>query len=731
MNSRKSQQSNHIGPEQVNRIFKKQLQGAIVWWGSITVVWILMAVPYFFRQIDTDAFKKISLLFLSGYVLYLPLLWMVKHVTHRRSQELISYLVHVFQITGLAFFIYFMGGLRVAYLSIISAPLVTYVGTVAPPRFPFFMAILWVIFYSLMVTLEHTGVIPHQNGALIYQYRWEDVFVIAFLVNSVILLVAFVSSYAAKILKKARDKARKAERMKSVFLANMSHEIRTPLNAVIGFTDMLLETQLNESQMDHLKTVNKSGDALLALLNDILDFSKIESGEMDLEEIEFDPELLGYEVCELIRPRVESNPIEILCRIGDTIPQKVKGDPYRVRQVLSNLMSNAAKFTKAGEIELSLYVDEEGPDQIKLHAAIRDTGIGIPKETLSNIFIPFEQADSSTTRKYGGTGLGLSICKEISALMKGDLWAESEAGQGSVFHFTAWYGKVEDRQVRKIIPVPLSGKKALIVDDNLSNLDVLNHTLTRAGMRVVAKVEPGEVMPALKENLATQDPFDICIFDILMPRISGCELAKKIRESTTLYSDIPLIALSSSSRRDADRCMEAGFDAFLTKPCHRQKLLQMIERILGQPKDRGRDVTAVGQILTPYRVQEELKHSVNILVVEDNPVNQKLTEMILTKAGYHVTVVGDGQEAVQEYTKTPEDFDLIFMDVQMPGMDGIAATKALREKGFHSIPIIAMTAHAMKDDKAKCLESGMDDYISKPIKREQVFKVLENWVFNK
>jgi len=731
MNSRDPQQSDYIGPEQVRRIFRKQLQGAIVWWVSITAVWILLLLPYYFGKVDGDSFGKISLLFLSGYVLYLPLLGAVRHITHRRSQEFISYLVHIFQITALAIFIYLMGGVRVAYLGIILAPLVTYVGMVAAPRFPFFMAILWVILYSLMVMLEHVGIIPHQNKALIYRYGWEDAFVIVFLVNSVILLVASVSSYAAKTLKKARDKAREAERMKSVFLANMSHEIRTPLNAVIGFTDMLLDTQLDESQTDQLKAVKKSGDALLALLNDILDFSKIESGELDLEEIEFDPELLGYEVCELIRPKVGDNPIEILCRIGDHIPRKLKGDPYRVRQVLSNLMSNASKFTGSGEIELSLHVEEENQERIKLHAAVRDTGIGIPGPTLDTIFIPFEQADSSTTRKYGGTGLGLSICKEISALMQGDLWAESEPGKGSVFHFTAWFGKTVDKEARKITPVSLIGKKALIVDDNRTNLDLLSHMLTLAGMHVVALVNPEAVNDALKENWSASDPFDICIFDILMPGISGYALAKKIRESGTPSSDTPLIAISSSSKRDAGSCMAAGFDAFLTKPCQRFKLLQIIESILGQPRKEDRNLPDGEGILTPYGVQEALKHSVNILVVEDNRVNQKLAEMLLTKAGYGVTVVGDGQEALKEYVKAPEAFDLILMDVQMPGMDGIAATKAIRDKGFDSVPIVAMTAHAMKDDRKKCLESGMNDYISKPIKRERVFKVLENWVFNK
>jgi two-component system sensor histidine kinase/response regulator len=528
---------------------------------------------------------------------------------------------------------------------------------------------------------------------------------------------------------------------KSEFLANMSHEIRTPLNGVIGFTDMLLETQLSEEQTDYASTIKRSGESLLSLINDILDFSKIEAGQMDLEEIDFDPEILCHDVCDLIRPKMHDKPIEILCRIGNDVPAQIKGDPHRFRQVLVNLMGNASKFTESGEIEVAFDVTEEDGDNLAFHISVRDTGIGIPKTKLSTIFEPFQQADGSTTRKYGGTGLGLTICKKISELMEGDIWAESEPGEGTCFHFIGKVKKSPEKEARRVLPKSLKGKKLLIVDDNQTNLDILRYVLESLEIQVHELTRGTDVVSTLEQAVDANDPFDLAILDIRMPDMNGYDIARAVRSSALLGANLPLLAFSSSVVRAAKRCQEAGFDGFLPKPIRRQKLLKMIENLLSTERDG--DQTGApegGQIITQYSVREEMKRSVSLLLAEDNPVNQKLARMMLKKAGYQVEIANNGKEALQKFSSDPETFHLIFMDVQMPEMDGMEATRAIR-KAENSrrngadprtrIPIIAMTANAMAGDREKCLEAGMDDYVSKPIKRELVFQMIDKYVLNK
>jgi two-component system, sensor histidine kinase and response regulator len=530
-------------------------------------------------------------------------------------------------------------------------------------------------------------------------------------------------------LKRAKEQAELASMTKSQFLANMSHEIRTPMNGIIGFTDLLLETEQDEIQTDYTQTIKRSGEALLSLINDILDFSKIESGELEFESIEFDPELLAFDVCELVRPKIGTKPIELLCSIGGHVPILVKGDPLRFRQVITNLLGNAPKFTEKGEICLSLEADEETEERVKLHTRISDSGIGIPSDKLDAVFEPFQQADGSTTRKYGGTGLGLSICKQLAAMMDGDAWAESQLGKGSTFHFTAWLEKTPTQPPMRVAPGVLEGKRALVVDDHAGNRKILEQFLKAAKISVTCMDGGARVVETLQQAQTDDAPFDVLLLDLNMPEMDGYMVAEAIRGA--IPKPPTMIVLTSALERDAQKCEKAGFDGFMAKPVRRQRLLQMIARLLGEtPGDAGDDGRK-HKMHTQYTVREAMKHSVRILLAEDNPVNQKLAVMMLGKAGYKVEVASNGKVAVAKFTESPEDYDLIFMDVQMPEMDGKAATQTLRRLGFDDVPIIAMTAHAMKGDREMCLEAGMNDYITKPIKRETVFEMINRYVLQK
>lgn len=527
------------------------------------------------------------------------------------------------------------------------------------------------------------------------------------------------------------EKANAANLAKTHFLANMSHEIRTPLNAIIGFTDMMLETKLDEDQFDYVTTTRKSSEALFELLNNILDFSKIEAGELDLERVDFDPELLVFDICDLIRPKTKGKPVEVICRIADDVPQTVKGDPGRFRQVLTNLMGNAAKFTRSGEIALFLGVDKEAADRVKLHVTVRDTGIGIPEEKLNVIFDPFQQADESMTREYGGTGLGLSISRRIARLMGGDVWAESRVGAGSTFHCTAWTELSRQPAEKRRPPASLDGKRVLVMDGNPLHLDFLSEGLKSAGMEVSGVNTGDDAVRAFEESIAGRKPIHLGILDIQVSDANGYAMASTLRSLGGAASRVPLIAVSASLEREGQKCRRAGFNAFLSKPFPLSRLFQVAERLFS-----GENEALSGEgLITRHSVREAAKRSVRILLVEDNLVNQRLAKTMLTKAGYQVEIAENGRVALEKFTAAPRALDLILMDVQMPEMDGIQATQEIRKaESFladakdRRIPIIALTAHAMKGDREMCLEAGMDDYITKPIKREVVLEILKQWI---
>ena len=535
-----------------------------------------------------------------------------------------------------------------------------------------------------------------------------------------------------KDLLDAKERAEAASRAKSEFLANMSHEIRTPLNGVMGMTDLALETSLTREQREYLDTVKTSSEALLVVINDILDFSKIEAGRIELDALEFDLRDCLESALRTISVRADEKGLELLCEVAPEVPEVVKGDAGRLRQVVINLVGNAIKFTDVGEVALRVQADvEHGADGL-LHFTVSDTGIGIPEDKCDAIFAPFAQADTSTTRKYGGTGLGLTISNRLVAMMGGAMWVRSEVGKGSHFHFTAHLTAASAKEINVGAPAPpevLRGVKVLVVDDNRTNRRILEGMLRHWEMKPVT-VESGELALAqLSEAHEAGEPYRLVLTDMHMPKMDGFALVEQIRERPELSTATIMMLTSAGHRGDAARCKELGVSAYLLKPIRQSELREAIARVLGAEKPQG----AI-PLLTRYSLQDarEPGSSLKLLLAEDNLVNQRLAVRLLEKRGHRVVVAANGVEVLAALKK--ESFDVVFMDVQMPEMDGMEATAAIREEekgtGEHVV-VIALTAHAMKGDREKCLAAGMDGYLSKPIRPQELDDVLENYLKNR